>query len=88
MKQIIETSQSPLENFLGEIVVIYTTRFIYTGKAVAVDDKFIVLDNAKIVYDTGEYSKDRKEWEVAQPTWAKQWTIGVPHIESIGFSPF
>jgi len=88
MKQIVENNISVLEGLLGDMVIVYCARFIYCGKLIAVDDQFLLLDNAEIVYDTGDHSKDRKEWAASEPTWVPQWRIAVSAIESLGRSPF
>ena len=82
MKKIIETTESEgLDLLLGETVTIFCQIYIYTGKLVGVNDTFIKLSGAKIVYETGSF--DTKEWKDAQSL-PNDWYIKKHAIESFG----
>ena len=64
MKKIIEVSDEGLEGLLGETVTLMCLNYIYTGVLVGVNTTCVKLDNAHIVYETGEWSE--KHWKDAQ----------------------
>jgi hypothetical protein len=83
MKRIIESSSNEgLEALLGECVTLFCTRYIYTGKLIGVNDHFCLLQDPKIVFETGEF--DSKEWKDAQKLPKKEWHIMLHSIESFG----
>lgn len=84
----MESIEETIEDLIGEKVIAYCARFIYCGKLVAADDRWLFLEAAEIVYDTGEHSEKKKHWAASEPTWTPQWRISVAAIESLGRSPF
>jgi hypothetical protein len=44
---------------------LFCANYIYTGKLVGVNDQFVKLDSASIVYETGAFTE--KKWKDAQP---------------------
>ena len=64
MKKIVEVSDEGLEGLMGETVTLLCVNYFYTGKLVGVNDTCVKLDEPKIVYETGEWSK--KDWADAQ----------------------
>lgn len=54
-----------IENLVGEIFLFQCARYIYHGKVKSVNADFIELEDAGIVFETGEYSakeaEDRQE---------------------------
>ena len=64
MKEIVEVNNEGFEGLLGEQVTLFCMNYFYTGKLVGVNDTCIKLDDAKIVYETGEWSS--KDWKDAQ----------------------
>jgi hypothetical protein len=46
------------------VVTLFCMNYIYTGKLVGVNDSFVKLENASIVYETGSFSE--KDWKDAQ----------------------
>lgn len=71
-KQMVEievpvTEVDDTEEFmdaLGEEVCLFGMIYIYSGKLVGVNDTHIVLEDAKIVYETGAFSNST--WKDAQ----------------------
>jgi hypothetical protein len=49
---------------MNERVTFFCINYIYTGKLVEVDEAVAVLEDAAIVFDTGEFSN--KDWLDAQ----------------------
>ncbi|MBU6232242.1 hypothetical protein KGP36_06430 [Patescibacteria group bacterium] len=64
MRRIIDDTDSGLEALLGETVTFFCLNYIYTGKLVGVNDKFVLLEEPKIVYETGPFGE--KQWKDAQ----------------------
>lgn len=66
MKKIIEVDSKTegLENLLGENVTFFCINYIYTGKLTGINEKYILLEDVKIVYETGNFSE--KKWKDAQ----------------------
>ena len=84
MKKIVsvqEVSGEGLEALLGEQVILMCVNYNYSGKLVGVNDKCVLLENAFIVYETGEWSA--KSWKDAQKVGDK-WYVSTASIESYG----
>lgn len=67
MKQLVKVEEVPGEGLIGlmgETVTFFCLNYIYTGKLVGVNDKFVKLESPKIVYETGSF--DKKDWTDAQ----------------------
>lgn len=60
MKQFIEVNNEGFELLIGENVTLFCMNYIYKGKLVGVNEKFVKLDDAYVVYETGSFS---------EPTW-------------------
>ena len=60
MKKLIEESEEGLIKLMGERVTLLCCRYIYTGKLVGVNEDCVLLENAGIVYETGEWTS--KDW--------------------------
>ena len=81
MKKLIEDKNEGLIYLMGENVTLFCCRYIYTGKLVGVNDTCVKLENAGIVYETGEFEK--KEWEDMQKL-PNDWYIQISSIEGFG----
>ena len=64
MKKIVEVNDEGLEGLMGETVTLFCMNYFYTGKLIGVNDTCVLLDDPKIVYDTGEWSSS--DWADAQ----------------------
>ena len=64
MRKFIEVDNEGLDSLIGDTVTFFCLNYIYTGKLIGVNDKFVLLENPKIVYETGSF-KD-KDWTDAQ----------------------
>ena len=83
MKKIIECSDKEgLEKLLGETVTLFCQVYIYTGKLVGVNDTCVLLEDPKIVYETGAFNENN--WKDAQSLQKKQWYVMINAIESFG----
>ena len=84
MKKLVkveETEGEGLMALLGETVTLFCLNYIYTGKLAGVNDYCVLLENAKIVYETGELCD--KTWKDAQKL-PNNWYVQKAHIESFG----
>ena len=67
MKKLVnvtEVSGEGLEALMGERITLFCSNYIYTGLLVGVNDIFVKLEQAAIVYETGELKS--KDWADAQ----------------------
>ena len=55
-----------MKELIGENVFIRTVTMYHTGKVVAVNDKFIVLEDAAWVADTGRFSDALKTGKLSE----------------------
>jgi len=82
MKKIIEQVEGEgLEALLGEQVVLFCANYIYSGKLLGVNADDILLENPKVVYETGELTAN--SFTDAQPL-PGNWYIRITFIESYG----
>lgn len=67
MKKIVtvtEVENEGLEGLMGERITLFCLNYIYTGKLVGVNERFVKLEDAAIVYETGPFGE--KQWKDAQ----------------------
>ena len=82
MKKLIEQVDGEgLEALLGEQVTFFCMNYIYAGKLIGVNETCVLLQDPKIVYETGSFHE--KQWEDAQPV-CPQLYIQTASIESFG----
>ena len=68
MKKLVQVQKGEgegLEGLLGKPVTLFCLNYIYTGKLVGVNDKFVKLEKASVVYETGAFTD--KYFKDAQP---------------------
>lgn len=63
--QVEEVSGEGFDGLMGNVVTLFCMNYIYTGKLTGVNDDFVLLENASVVYETGAFTE--KEWGDAQP---------------------
>jgi len=82
MKKIIETDDNEgFESLLGERITLFCLNYIYTGKLVGVNDSYLLLEDAAIVYETGALTD--KNWKDAQQL-PQSWRVQKGAVESWG----
>jgi hypothetical protein len=82
MKKLIEDVQGEgLVSLLGEKVTLFCAIYIYTGKLIGVNDAFVKLESAEIVYETGPFGE--KKFKDSQPL-PNEWYVQTAMIESFG----
>lgn len=79
---VIETNETAFESLLGEQITIFSLNYIYHGKLVGVNDINLLLENPKIVYETGKFSDDG--FEDAQSLECSEFFVQINTIESLG----
>jgi hypothetical protein len=68
MKKLVRVEEVEGEGFIGlmgQSVTLFCINYIYTGILAGVNDTYVKLEKAKIVYETGPF--DSKDWKDAQP---------------------
>ena len=82
MKKFVEIEgREGLEKLLGEHVELWTERYIYTGKLIGVNDDCVLLEDAGVVYETGDLSE--KGFSDIQKL-ERDWYVRIDKIESYG----
>ncbi len=81
MKRITETEEEGFAALLGEKITLFCSVYIYTGLLVGVNEDHLELDNALLVYETGELSSG--PWEDAQVL-PSPWRVMRQGVESWG----
>ena len=84
MKKIVEVTEvegEGLESLLGVNVLLFCLNYIYTGKLIGVNKTCVLLENPRIVYETGSFTS--KEFEDAQKL-PNQHYVMLSAIESFG----
>lgn len=65
MKMLVDTDGEGFLALVGQRITVFCMNYFYTGKLVGVNDGFIKLEKASIVYETGDFNE--KTWKDAQP---------------------
>ena len=81
MKRIIEQNDGGFDAMLGEKVALFCGVYIYTGVLTGVNETSIELDQAMLVYETGELNSG--QWKDAQKL-PSPWRVLLHGIESWG----
>jgi len=85
MKKLVSVTEvegEGLEALLGEQVLLFGLNYIYAGKLSGVNNTFVQLEDAKIVYETGSFTS--KGYTDAQSLPGKVWYVQLSAIESFG----
>lgn len=84
MKKLVKVEEvqgEGLIGLMGENVTLFCLNYIYTGKLVGVNDTYIKLEKAAVVYETGAFSdktfKDKQDLP-------NEWYVQISAIESFG----
>lgn len=70
-----------LESLLGERVTLWCANYIYTGKLSGVNADCVLLEDASVVYETGDFSSPA--WKDVQRL-PNRWYVTKAGIESFG----
>ena len=80
--ELTEVKQEGLIKLIGERVTFFCLNYIYVGDLVGVNDTCVLIENPKIVYETGSFTE--KTYKDAQSLNVKEWYIQTGTIESFG----
>jgi hypothetical protein len=82
MRKIIEQTEGEvLEKFLGEKILVMCANYFYNGALKGINETCILLSNASIVYETGEWSASNFKDVQQLPS---EWYVQLSAIESFG----
>ena len=81
MRKLVEVEGEGLEALLGDRITLFCMNYIYTGKLVGVNDTCVKLEDAAIVYETGELTSGG--WKDAQK-YPNDLYVSTNAIESFG----
>lgn len=81
LTKVTEVEGEGLVSLLGRRITLFCSAYIYTGTLVGVNDTCVKLDNAAIVYETGELNS--KTWKDVQKL-PESWYVQLSAIESYG----
>jgi len=84
MKKLVKVEEVEGEGllaFMGQPIALFCMNYIYAGTVVGVNDQFVKLENAAIVYETGELTA--KAWKDAQKLPGEHYVM-LSAIESFG----
>jgi hypothetical protein len=82
VKTLVEVSGEGLESLLNTNVLLFGLNYIYAGKLTGVNETFVKLEDAKIVYETGSFNDSG--YKDAQSLPNKTWYVQTSAIESFG----
>ena len=82
MVSVTEVEGEGLMALMGERITLFCMNYFYTGKLVGVNDSCVLLEDAGIVYETGEFND--KTWKDCQKLPGKNWYVQLAAIESFG----
>lgn len=87
MKKLVKVEEVDGEGLLalmGETITLFCLNYIYAGVLVGVNDTFIKLENAHIVYETGAFTD--KKFKDAQKISKDVFYVTSSSIESYGIT--
>lgn len=87
MKKLAAMIEVENEGFLalmGQKVLIFCMNYIYTGTLTGINDAFVKIEGARIVYETGAF--DQANYKDAQALPGTDWYIQIAAVESFGIS--
>lgn len=82
--QVQEIEGEGLDALLGDRVLLMCAGYFYEGKLVGVNGTFVKIEDAAIVYSTGEWTS--KSYSDIQKLHQKEWYVQRALIESFGKS--
>lgn len=82
--QVQEVEGEGLESLLGERILLICAGYFYEGKLIGVNDSFVKIEDAAIVYSTGDWKENY--YSDIQKLHQKDWYVQIGLIESFGKS--
>lgn len=87
LAKVVEVDDEGFVSALGKKVFIWGLRYNYCGTLIGVNEKFILLDDAKLVFDTGDFKNGMAKFSNAEVPYNKQIYVGIGVIESWVIEP-
>lgn len=87
MKKLVSVTEvegAGLESLMGERVLLLCANYFYTGKLVGVNETCVELEDAAIVYETGQWTQ--KTYTDEQKLHTKTFYVSTNAIEAFGIS--
>ena len=84
MKQLVQVKEvegEGLVGLMGQRVTLMCGVYFYTGELIGVNDTFVKLKDASVVFETGPFTT--KTWQDAQKL-PNDWYVQTSSIESFG----
>ena len=84
MKKLVKVEEvegEGLVGLMGQRVTLMCSSYFYTGVLVGVNDTFVKLSEASVVFETGPYNT--KDWKDSQRL-PNDWYVMTHQIESFG----
>lgn len=84
MKKLIKVEEvqgEGLVGLMGENVTLFCMNYVYTGRLVGVNDAFVKLEEASVVYETGAFTDPKFKDSQKLP---HDWYIQLSSVESYG----
>lgn len=79
--QVTEVEDEGLVGLMGQVVTLMCGVYFYTGKLIGVNETFVKLEAASVVFETGSFAT--KTWQDAQKL-PGDWYVQTSAIESFG----
>jgi len=80
--QVVEVENEGLVKLMDEVITLMCMNYFYTGKLIGVNETCVLIQNPKIIYETGKWSDG--EWADAQELPCEEFYISINSIESFG----
>lgn len=82
IQKVVEVSGEGLESLMGKKVTLFCANYFYSGKLIGVNKTCVKLEDAAIVYETGDFKNANYSDE--QSLGCKEFYVRVASIESFG----
>lgn len=80
--EVKEVEDEGLISFLDKEILLFGLNYIYAGKLVGVNDTFVKIEGARLVYETGSFTT--KGYADAQALPSGFWYVQRSAVESFG----
>ena len=80
-KLLIEDENDGLVAFMGKRVLLMCSNYFYAGDLVSLSDTDVKLDNASLVYETGDWNAPNYKDAQVLPS---PWYVRLSFVESFG----
>lgn len=82
IQKVVEVDKEGLEALLGKKVTLFCANYFYTGLLIGVNKTCVKLEQAAIIYETGDFSS--ASYKDVQSLHSKEFYIQTAAIEAFG----